>query len=172
VRLQLIKIQLKVEHGLEATLCRSPRTRSMTARPTKSFMPYKLNIERMDSDNDWIASSTQLVQFLNHIAGAPNIAVILKPETMHGMTTSVSVSWICLQMDGCLTTTAIGGVTTACLQLPYFSSGSSRPIPASRLNWHLRRMAKKRMQCISITLLNHLPYEIGCKHYKRGHQCA
>jgi len=33
--------------------------------------PYKLNITRMDSNAGWIASSTELVQFLNHVAGAP-----------------------------------------------------------------------------------------------------
>jgi CubicO group peptidase (beta-lactamase class C family) len=31
--------------------------------------PYKININRMDSTDGWIASSTQLVQFLNHVAG-------------------------------------------------------------------------------------------------------
>ena len=33
--------------------------------------PYKLNVTRMDSHGGWIASGTQLVQFLNHVAGAP-----------------------------------------------------------------------------------------------------
>ena len=41
----------------------------------------------MDSSDGWIASSTQLVQFLNHVAGAPNIPALLKPETIHAMTT-------------------------------------------------------------------------------------
>ncbi|WP_353063750.1 serine hydrolase domain-containing protein [Tunturibacter psychrotolerans] len=49
--------------------------------------PYKLNITRMDSDAGWIASSTQLVQFLNHVAGAPNIPALLKPATIQLMTT-------------------------------------------------------------------------------------
>ena len=39
--------------------------------------PYKININRMDSGDGWIASSTQLVQFLNHVAGAPNIPALL-----------------------------------------------------------------------------------------------
>jgi CubicO group peptidase (beta-lactamase class C family) len=49
--------------------------------------PYKLNITRMDSDAGWIASSTQLVQFLDHVAGAPNIPALLKPATIQLMTT-------------------------------------------------------------------------------------
>ena len=49
--------------------------------------PYKINITRMDSHGGWIASSTQLVQFLNHVAGAPNIPALLKPATIKLMTT-------------------------------------------------------------------------------------
>jgi CubicO group peptidase (beta-lactamase class C family) len=49
--------------------------------------PYKLNITRMDADDGWIATSTQLVQFLNHVAGAPNIPALLKPATIQLMTT-------------------------------------------------------------------------------------
>jgi CubicO group peptidase (beta-lactamase class C family) len=48
--------------------------------------PYKLNITRMDADNGWIASSTQMVQFLNHAAGAPGIPALLKPATVQAMT--------------------------------------------------------------------------------------
>ena len=51
--------------------------------------PYKINISRMDSSDGWIASSTQLVQFLNHVAGAQNIPALLKPETIRAMTTPV-----------------------------------------------------------------------------------
>ena len=53
--------------------------------------PYKININRMDSAAGWIASSTQLVQFLNHVAGAPGIPALLKPETVRTMTTPVAV---------------------------------------------------------------------------------
>jgi CubicO group peptidase (beta-lactamase class C family) len=53
--------------------------------------PYKINVRRMDSTEGWIASSTQLVQFLNHVAGAPGIPAILKPETVRIMTTPVPV---------------------------------------------------------------------------------
>jgi CubicO group peptidase (beta-lactamase class C family) len=49
--------------------------------------PYKININRMDSTDGWIASSTQLVQLLNHVAGAPNIPALLKPDTIRAMTT-------------------------------------------------------------------------------------
>jgi CubicO group peptidase (beta-lactamase class C family) len=49
--------------------------------------PYKINITRMDSHGGWIASSTQLVQFLNHVAGAPGIPALLKPATVRAMTT-------------------------------------------------------------------------------------
>ncbi len=49
--------------------------------------PYKLNITRMDSHGGWIASSTELVQFLNHVAGAPGIPALLKPDTIKTMTT-------------------------------------------------------------------------------------
>lgn len=49
--------------------------------------PYKININRMDSTAGWIASSTQLVQFLDHVAGAPNIPALLKPEMVRAMTT-------------------------------------------------------------------------------------
>ena len=49
--------------------------------------PYKLNVTRMDSHGGWIASSTQLVQFLNHVAGAPGIPTLLTPATIQAMTT-------------------------------------------------------------------------------------
>ena len=53
--------------------------------------PYKINISRMDSTQGWISGSTQLVQFLNHVAGAPGIPAILKPETVRIMTTPLSI---------------------------------------------------------------------------------
>lgn len=49
--------------------------------------PYKINVNRMDSTAGWIASSTQLVQFLDHVGGAPGIPTLLKPETIRAMTT-------------------------------------------------------------------------------------
>jgi CubicO group peptidase (beta-lactamase class C family) len=53
--------------------------------------PYKININRMDSTAGWIASSTEMVQFLNHVAGSPGIAALLKPETIRIMTTPTPV---------------------------------------------------------------------------------
>jgi len=53
--------------------------------------PYKINVERMDSTAGWIASSTQLIQFLNHVAGAPGIPALLQPETIRTMTTPVNI---------------------------------------------------------------------------------
>ena len=74
--------------------CRSRRIVRSTALRTQvvyigqySEDPYKININRMDSTAGWIASSTQLVQFLNHVAGAPGIPALLKPETIRVMTT-------------------------------------------------------------------------------------
>jgi len=55
-----------------------------------SEQPYKINIIRMDSTAGWIASSTRLVQFLNHVAGNPNIPALLKPATIQAMTTPAS----------------------------------------------------------------------------------
>lgn len=49
--------------------------------------PYKMNVTRMDSHGGWIASSTDLVQFLNHVAGAPGVPALLKPATIRTMTT-------------------------------------------------------------------------------------
>jgi CubicO group peptidase (beta-lactamase class C family) len=49
--------------------------------------PYKMNVTRMDSHGGWIATPADLVIFLNHVGGAPNIPSILKPETIKMMTT-------------------------------------------------------------------------------------
>jgi CubicO group peptidase (beta-lactamase class C family) len=54
--------------------------------------PYKINVNRMDSTAGWIASSTELVQFLNHVAGAPGIPPLLKPESIRAMITPSPVS--------------------------------------------------------------------------------
>ncbi len=47
--------------------------------------PYKINVNRTDSCAGWIASSTQLVQFLNHVPA------LLRAETIRSMTTPVLV---------------------------------------------------------------------------------
>jgi len=49
--------------------------------------PYKFNVERMDSHGGWIATASDLVKFLNHVAGAPGIPALLKPATIQQMTT-------------------------------------------------------------------------------------
>jgi CubicO group peptidase (beta-lactamase class C family) len=49
--------------------------------------PYKMNVTRMDSHGGWIASSNDLVVFLDHVTGFPGIPSLLKPETIKIMTT-------------------------------------------------------------------------------------
>jgi CubicO group peptidase (beta-lactamase class C family) len=49
--------------------------------------PYKMNVTRMDSHGGWIATPSDLVIFLDHVAGGPNIPSLLKPETIKIMTT-------------------------------------------------------------------------------------
>jgi CubicO group peptidase (beta-lactamase class C family) len=48
--------------------------------------PYKMNVTRMDSHGGWIATPSNLVQFLDHL-GSPNMASLLKPDTIHTMVT-------------------------------------------------------------------------------------
>jgi len=48
--------------------------------------PYKINVTRMDSDDGWIATPSNLVQFLDHL-GSPNFPSLLKPESIRIMTT-------------------------------------------------------------------------------------
>ena len=81
--------------------------------------PYKLNVTRMDANAGWIASSTEFVQFLNHVAGAPGIPALLKPATIQAMTTPAPAypqgparyarGWMVAT-----TAPAIGGITAAC----------------------------------------------------------
>jgi CubicO group peptidase (beta-lactamase class C family) len=49
--------------------------------------PYKMNVTRMDSHGGWIASPSDLVIFLDHVAGSANIPRLLKPQTIKIMTT-------------------------------------------------------------------------------------
>jgi CubicO group peptidase (beta-lactamase class C family) len=48
--------------------------------------PYKMNVTRMDSHGGWIATPSNLVQFLDHL-GSPPMPSLLKPETIRIMTT-------------------------------------------------------------------------------------
>jgi CubicO group peptidase (beta-lactamase class C family) len=49
--------------------------------------PYAINVTRMDSHGGWIATSSDLVRFLNHVAGAPGIPALLKSASIKTMTT-------------------------------------------------------------------------------------
>jgi CubicO group peptidase (beta-lactamase class C family) len=49
--------------------------------------PYKINVERMDSCAGWIATSSDMAIFLNHVGGAGDVPSLLKPETIRVMTT-------------------------------------------------------------------------------------
>lgn len=53
--------------------------------------PYKMNVTRMDSHGGWVATPSDLVQFLNHLGGFPNNPALLKPETIRMMTTPATV---------------------------------------------------------------------------------
>lgn len=52
--------------------------------------PYKMNVTRMDSHGGWIATPSNLVQFLDHL-GSPNFPSLLKPETIRTMVTPCPV---------------------------------------------------------------------------------
>ncbi|HUN62422.1 MAG TPA: serine hydrolase domain-containing protein [Candidatus Sulfotelmatobacter sp.] len=49
--------------------------------------PYNMNVTRMDSHGGWIATPSDLVQFLNHLGGFPDNPSLLKPETIRSMVT-------------------------------------------------------------------------------------
>ena len=49
--------------------------------------PYDMNVTRMDSHGGWIATASDLVQFLDHIAGFGGQTPLLKPETVRQMVT-------------------------------------------------------------------------------------
>lgn len=49
--------------------------------------PYGMNVERMDSHGGWIASASDLVQFLVHVDGFATDPNILRPATLRTMTT-------------------------------------------------------------------------------------
>jgi CubicO group peptidase (beta-lactamase class C family) len=54
--------------------------------------PYGMNVTRMDSHGGWIATPTDLVQFLMHVDGYARPANILRPRTIEVMTTAPSYS--------------------------------------------------------------------------------
>ena len=49
--------------------------------------PYDMNVTRMDSHGGWIASASDLVRFLDHVAGFPGSPSLLKPGSIKIMTT-------------------------------------------------------------------------------------
>jgi CubicO group peptidase (beta-lactamase class C family) len=49
--------------------------------------PYKMNVTRMDSHGGWLATPSDLVQFLNRVDGFSDTPSLLKPETIQIMTT-------------------------------------------------------------------------------------
>ncbi len=49
--------------------------------------PYDMNVTRMDSHGGWLATPSNLVQFLDHVTGAGNIPSLLKSQTIRTMTT-------------------------------------------------------------------------------------
>jgi hypothetical protein len=51
-----------------------------------------MNVRRMDSHGGWIATPTDLVQFLMHVDGYARPANILRPHTIQAMTTAPSYS--------------------------------------------------------------------------------
>jgi CubicO group peptidase (beta-lactamase class C family) len=53
--------------------------------------PYKINVERMDSCAGWIATSSDMAIFLDHVGGAGDVPSLLKPETIRVMTTPTAV---------------------------------------------------------------------------------
>ncbi|MBC9879179.1 beta-lactamase family protein [Bradyrhizobium sp. INPA01-394B] len=54
--------------------------------------PYDMNVRRMDSHGGWIATPTDLVQFLMHVDGYARPANILRPRTIQAMTSAPSYS--------------------------------------------------------------------------------
>lgn len=54
--------------------------------------PYEMNVRRMDSHGGWIATPTDLVQFLMHVDGYSRPANILRPRSIEIMTTAPSYS--------------------------------------------------------------------------------
>jgi CubicO group peptidase (beta-lactamase class C family) len=54
--------------------------------------PYEMNVRRMDSHGGWLATPTDLVQFLMHVDGYSRPANILRPHTIQTMTTAPSYS--------------------------------------------------------------------------------
>jgi CubicO group peptidase (beta-lactamase class C family) len=53
----------------------------------KDGNPYDMNVRRMDSHGGWLATADDLVHFAMHVDGFNTTPSILRPETIHEMTT-------------------------------------------------------------------------------------
>jgi CubicO group peptidase (beta-lactamase class C family) len=71
---------------------RDQRQPSEVAYYSQGESPYDMNVRRMDSHGGWIATPTDLVQFLMHVDGYARPANILRPSTIQTMTTAPSYS--------------------------------------------------------------------------------
>ncbi|MBR1086896.1 beta-lactamase family protein [Bradyrhizobium manausense] len=71
---------------------RDQRQQGEVAYYCKVESPYDMNVRRMDSHGGWIATPTDLVQFLMHVDGYSRPANILRPRTIEIMTTAPSYS--------------------------------------------------------------------------------
>lgn len=71
---------------------RDQRQASEVAYYCKVESPYGMNVHRMDSHGGWIATPTDLVQFLMHVDGYARPANILRPHTIQTMTSAPSYS--------------------------------------------------------------------------------
>ena len=71
---------------------RDQRQASEVAYYCKVESPYEMNVHRMDSHGGWIATPTDLVQFLMHVDGYARPANILRPHTIQTMTSAPSYS--------------------------------------------------------------------------------
>lgn len=71
---------------------RDQRQAGEVAYYCKVESPYGMNVRRMDSHGGWIATPTDLVQFLMHVDGYARPANILRPPSIEVMTTAPSYS--------------------------------------------------------------------------------
>jgi CubicO group peptidase (beta-lactamase class C family) len=71
---------------------RDQRQPGEVAYYSRGESPYDMNVRRMDSHGGWIATPTDLVQFLMHVDGYARPANILRPHSIQMMTTAPSYS--------------------------------------------------------------------------------
>ncbi|GGI22686.1 serine hydrolase domain-containing protein [Bradyrhizobium guangdongense] len=71
---------------------REQRQPGEVAYYSRGESPYGIDVRRMDSHGGWIATPTDLVQFLMHVDGYARPTNILRPHTIQTMTTAPSYS--------------------------------------------------------------------------------